>query len=185
MIWELVYSYLCDLNDIPSLENKKYFVTFIDDAFRFCYVSLLHTKDEVLDKLKVFKTKVELQQGSQSKRFRTDRGGEYIDTLYFHYDAIFDENRSSSVPKPSLGIPNETEDNGGSVVPEEVTKKVSGQHSYCFNVEDDPTTFDEAMKSKGVAFWKEAINDEMDSIIGNNTWALAGLPSGCKPLDCK
>ncbi|GKC80351.1 hypothetical protein Tco_1131125 [Tanacetum coccineum] len=47
--------------------------------------------------------------------------------------------------------------------------EVSDQHSYCFNVEDNPKTFDEAMKSQDVAFWKEAINDEMDSIMGNNT----------------
>ncbi|GKC43704.1 hypothetical protein Tco_1061426, partial [Tanacetum coccineum] len=47
--------------------------------------------------------------------------------------------------------------------------EVSNQHSYCFNVEDDPKTFDEAMKSRDVAFWKEAINVEMDSIMGNNT----------------
>ncbi|KAK4386023.1 Retrovirus-related Pol polyprotein from transposon TNT 1-94 [Sesamum angolense] len=33
--------------------------------------------------------------------------------------------------------------------------------------------------------WKEAINDEMDSIIGNNAWVLADLPLGCKPLGCK
>nr|GEU61319.1 zinc finger, CCHC-type [Tanacetum cinerariifolium] len=54
---------------------------------------------------------------------------------------------------------------------------VSDQHFYCFNVEDDPKTFDEAMKSQDVAFWKEAINDEMDSIMGNNTWVLTDLPS--------
>nr|GEY15977.1 zinc finger, CCHC-type [Tanacetum cinerariifolium] len=42
--------------------------------------------------------------------------------------------------------------------------------------------FDEAMKYQDVAIWKEAINDEMDSIIGNNTWVLADLPPGCKPL---
>ncbi|GKE10920.1 zinc finger, CCHC-type containing protein [Tanacetum coccineum] len=41
------------------------------------------------------------------------------------------------------------------------------------------------MKSQDVAFWKEAINDEMDSIMGNNTWVLADLPPGCKPLGCK
>ncbi|GJZ75237.1 zinc finger, CCHC-type containing protein [Tanacetum coccineum] len=52
-------------------------------------------------------------------------------------------------------------------------------------VPTDPKTFDEAMKSQDVAFWKEAINDEMDSIMGNNTWVLADLPSGCKPLGCK
>nr|GEV40192.1 zinc finger, CCHC-type [Tanacetum cinerariifolium] len=63
--------------------------------------------------------------------------------------------------------------------------EVSDQHSYCFNVEDDPKTFDEAMKSQDVAFWKKAINDEIDSIMGNNTWVLAELPPGCKPLGCK
>nr|GEZ19060.1 zinc finger, CCHC-type [Tanacetum cinerariifolium] len=41
------------------------------------------------------------------------------------------------------------------------------------------------MKSQDVAFWKEAINDEMDSIIGNNTWVLADLHQGCRPLVCK
>nr|GEZ64041.1 putative ribonuclease H-like domain-containing protein [Tanacetum cinerariifolium] len=50
---------------------------------------------------------------------------------------------------------------------------------------DDPKTFDEATKSQDVAFWKEAINDEMDFIMGNNTWVLADLPLGCKPIDCK
>ncbi|GJV99704.1 zinc finger, CCHC-type containing protein [Tanacetum coccineum] len=62
---------------------------------------------------------------------------------------------------------------------------ISDQHSYCFNVDDDPKTFDEATKSQDVAFLKEAINDEMDSIMGNNTWVLADLPPGCKPLGYK
>ncbi|GJT87121.1 zinc finger, CCHC-type containing protein [Tanacetum coccineum] len=110
-----------------------------------------------------------------------------INSIIESRDAIFDENRFSSVPRPSLRIPNETKDIGGSVVLEEVTEEVvtqqpepelrkgtrdedSEQHSYCFNVEDDPKTFDEAMKSQDVAFWKEAINVEMDSIMGNNTW---------------
>ncbi|GJW74416.1 zinc finger, CCHC-type containing protein [Tanacetum coccineum] len=82
-------------------------------------------------------------------------------------DAIFDDNRLSSVPRLR------TRD------------EVSGQHSYCLNVEDVPKTFDEAMKSQDVAFWKEAISDEMDSIMGNNTWVLTDLPPGCKPLGCK
>ena len=60
---ELIHSDLCDLHATPSVGNKKYFVTCIDDASRFCYVYLLHTKDEALDKFKVFKTEVELQLG--------------------------------------------------------------------------------------------------------------------------
>ncbi|GKC15645.1 zinc finger, CCHC-type containing protein [Tanacetum coccineum] len=76
-----------------------------------------------------------------------------IKSIFELKNAIFDENRFSSVPRPSLRIPNGTEYIGGLVV----TK------------EDDPKTFDEAMKSQDVAFWKETINDEMNSIMGNNT----------------
>ncbi|GKD85211.1 hypothetical protein Tco_1356365 [Tanacetum coccineum] len=39
-------------------------------------------------------------------------------------DVIFDENRFSSIPRTSLRIPNETEDIGGSVVPEEVVQQL-------------------------------------------------------------
>ncbi|GJW99131.1 zinc finger, CCHC-type containing protein [Tanacetum coccineum] len=74
-VLELIHSDLCDLHATPSLGNKKYFATFIDDASWFCYVYLLHTTDEALDKFKVFKTEVELKQGSLIKRFMTDRGG--------------------------------------------------------------------------------------------------------------
>ncbi|CAL1355160.1 unnamed protein product [Linum trigynum] len=41
------------------------------------------------------------------------------------------------------------------------------------------------MKSRKAAFWKEAINDEKDSIMANNTWVLVDLPPGCKPLGSK
>ncbi|GJX02854.1 zinc finger, CCHC-type containing protein [Tanacetum coccineum] len=53
--------------------------------------------------------------------------------------------------------------------------EIYDQHSYCSSVETGPKTFDEAMKSQDVSFWKEAINDEMDSIMGNNTRVLADL----------
>ena len=41
------------------------------------------------------------------------------------------------------------------------------------------------MKSHNASFWKEAINDEMDSIMTNKTWELVDLPPGSKPIDCK
>lgn len=57
---ELIHSDLCDFHATPSLGNKKYVITFIDDASRYCYVYLLHAKDEALDKFKIYKTEVEL-----------------------------------------------------------------------------------------------------------------------------
>ncbi|GKD08348.1 hypothetical protein Tco_1188033 [Tanacetum coccineum] len=42
-------------------------------------------------------------------------------------DVIFDENRFSSVPRPSLRIPNRTKNTGGLVVPKEVNEEVVQQ----------------------------------------------------------
>jgi hypothetical protein len=53
------------------------------------------------------------------------------------------------------------------------------------NTEDDPKSFSEAMSSRDAAFWKEVVNDEMDSILSNNTWVLVDLPLGSKPIGCK
>ena len=38
-----------------------------------------------------------------------------------------------------------------------------------FNIEEDPKTYIEAVSSKDSAFWKEAINDEMDYLMSNGT----------------
>ncbi|GKF43072.1 zinc finger, CCHC-type containing protein, partial [Tanacetum coccineum] len=40
----------------------------------------------------------------------------------------------------------------------------------------DPKTYSEAMQSKYAAFCKEAIDDEIGSIMENNTWDLFDLP---------
>ncbi|XP_024028034.1 uncharacterized protein LOC112093571 [Morus notabilis] len=37
------------------------------------------------------------------------------------------------------------------------------------NVEEDPKTFSEAMSSKDASFWRKAVNDEMNSIMSNQT----------------
>ena len=65
--------------------------------------------------------------------------------------------------------------------PEEVTWKFP----MILQVEDDPKTYQEAMSSRDSTFWKEAINDEMDSIMSNHTWELVDLPQGSKPIGCK
>jgi hypothetical protein len=59
------------------------------------------------------------------------------------------------------------------------------QKMISLDIDSDSLTYEEAMKSQDVAFWKEAINDKMDSIIGNNTWILVDLPHGSIPIGCK
>ncbi|CAM8881869.1 unnamed protein product [Rhodiola kirilowii] len=87
---ERVHSDLGDLHSTPSIGNKKYYITFIDECSRYCYVYLLHAKDEALDKFKVYKAEVELMH-DLIKRLRTDRGGEYYDPVYFQMNGIIHE----------------------------------------------------------------------------------------------
>nr|GEY31223.1 zinc finger, CCHC-type [Tanacetum cinerariifolium] len=119
--------------------------------------------------------------------------------------SFFDENRFSSISGPSQrSLTNGTDDDEVVVWQPELRKskrnrtlkslgpnfqlyliegtmdKVFDKHSYCFNIKDEPKTFDEGMMSHDVAFWKEIVYVEMNSIMGNNTWVLADLPFGCK-----
>nr|GEX86431.1 zinc finger, CCHC-type [Tanacetum cinerariifolium] len=130
-------------------------------------------------------------------------------------DAIFDENRFPSIPRPKDIIPNSDEfqryDHSDDV-PNEILEPRKGkrvqkaksydsdfqlylvegsidqvglQYSYCYSIEKDPRTYNEVMRSRDSAFQKEAIGDEIGSIMKNNTWVLSDLPSCCKPLGCK
>ncbi|GJV58944.1 zinc finger, CCHC-type containing protein [Tanacetum coccineum] len=338
VILELIHSDLCDFHATPSLGNKKYVITFIDDASRFCYVYLLHAKDEALDKFRIYKTEVELQQNDLIKTLRTDRGGEYYDPVFFQSvgiihettapytpqqngvaerknralkemvnsmlsysglsegfwgeamltacyllnrvpnkrnkttpyelwykkrpnlsylrvwgcravvrlpdpkrktlgekgidcifvgyvehskayrfyviepndlflltsfiesrDVIFDENRFSSIARPKDIIPNLDEsqrDDHSDDVPSEIPEprkgkrvrkaksygydfqlylvegsrdQVGSQYSYCYSIKEDLRTYNEAMQSRDSAFWKESIDDQIGSIMENNT----------------
>nr|ASR75387.1 retrotransposon protein [Oryza barthii] len=75
---ELLHSDLCEMNGVLTKGGKRYFMTLIDDATRFCYVYLLKTKDEALDYFKIYKAEVENQLDRKIKRLRSDRGGEFF-----------------------------------------------------------------------------------------------------------
>ena len=64
-------------------------------------------------------------------------------------------------------------------------EKVLNKFPFVGNVEEDPNIYNEAMASRDIAFWREAVNDEMDSILSNNTWVLVDLPPGSNTIDCK
>ena len=73
----MIHSDLYDFKTIPSRGGKNYFITFIDDCNKYCYVYLLHNKDEALNMFKIYKAEVENQLEKKIKIIRFDRGGEY------------------------------------------------------------------------------------------------------------
>ncbi|XP_070017078.1 uncharacterized protein [Nicotiana sylvestris] len=54
-----------------------------------------------------------------------------------------------------------------------------------FLLENEPQTFKAAMSSSDSAFWKEAVNSEIQSILDNQTWELVDLHPGNKLLGSK
>nr|CAE03674.1 OSJNBa0042N22.18 [Oryza sativa Japonica Group]CAE76045.1 B1248C03.4 [Oryza sativa Japonica Group] len=103
---ELVHSDLCEMNGVLTKGGKKYFMTLIDNCTRFCYVSLLKTKDEALHYFKTYKAKVENQLERKIKRLRSDRGGEYFSnefTSFYEEFGIIHERTSPYSPQ-SNGI---------------------------------------------------------------------------------
>ncbi|GKB05235.1 zinc finger, CCHC-type containing protein, partial [Tanacetum coccineum] len=130
---------------------------------------------------------------SKAYRFYVIKPNEYIsiNSVIESRDAMFDEKRFTSIPRPKSMMPSSNEDQIGETPIEIPTThrsnrarvaklfgsnfqlylvegsrdEIGPQYSYCYSIEEDPRTFDEAMQSRDVAFWKEAINDEMYLII--------------------
>ena len=78
---------MCEMNRELTKGGKRYFITFINDCTRFCYVYLLKSKDEALHYFKIYKAEVENQLEKNIKPLRTDRGGEYFSNDIFEFCA--------------------------------------------------------------------------------------------------
>ncbi|KAL0796318.1 hypothetical protein Bca101_067695 [Brassica carinata] len=60
-----------------SRENHKYFVTFIDEKSKYTWLTLIQSKDRVLEDFINFQNYVTNHFNSKIKFFRSDNGGEY------------------------------------------------------------------------------------------------------------
>jgi len=60
-----------------SFSGKRYFITFIDDFLRKCWVYFLKEKSEAFETFRKFKTMIEKSKGLHIRALRSDRG-EYL-----------------------------------------------------------------------------------------------------------
>ncbi|GKA01505.1 retrovirus-related pol polyprotein from transposon TNT 1-94, partial [Tanacetum coccineum] len=66
-----------------------------------------------------------------------------------------------------------------------MTSKKELKLTNVLHVENEPTSYREAVTSSEGQQWREAIKSEIESILQNHTWELVDLPPGCKPLGYK
>ena len=74
---DLVHTDVCGPMSTETPGRKKYFLTFIEDCSRYTVVYLLHSKDEVPDKLQEYIAYVSNKFGRMVKILRSDNGTEY------------------------------------------------------------------------------------------------------------
>ncbi|GJV74108.1 retrovirus-related pol polyprotein from transposon TNT 1-94 [Tanacetum coccineum] len=75
---ELVHADICGPMKTDSYAGSKYFLLFIDDYSRMCWVYFLTYKSEAFGFFKKFKALAENQSYRKLKVLRTDRGGEFL-----------------------------------------------------------------------------------------------------------
>jgi hypothetical protein len=76
-ILDLVHSDVCGPMSSRSLNGCLYYVIFIDDYSRKCWIYFLKAKSDTFDKFKEFKAFIEMQTGKHIRTLRRNDGGEF------------------------------------------------------------------------------------------------------------
>ena len=74
---QLIHTDLAQMEDL-SFKKHKYFLTFLDDYSRKCFVVFLRSKSQVAAAFAQFIVNIETQTGEKIQRIRSDNGREYI-----------------------------------------------------------------------------------------------------------
>ncbi|KAG8492389.1 hypothetical protein CXB51_009729 [Gossypium anomalum] len=79
---QLVHTDVCGPMKTESLNGSRYFILFIDDSTRYCWIYFLKSKTEVVQAFLKFKTAAETETGCKLRSIRSDNGTEYISAQF-------------------------------------------------------------------------------------------------------
>eukprot|EP00253_Pinus_taeda_P036359 PITA_36359 len=82
---EIVHTNLCGMPRKKPPRGEEYFILFIDNFSRMCWIGLLKHKDEAFDKFKAFKALLENESDRKIKCLRSNRGGEFTSDEFFDF----------------------------------------------------------------------------------------------------
>jgi len=77
-ILERVHSDVCGPISIASTAKQRYYVIFIDDFSRRCWIYFMQKKDQTFLRFCEFKALAEKESGKKVKALCSDNGGEYV-----------------------------------------------------------------------------------------------------------
>eukprot|EP00253_Pinus_taeda_P029106 PITA_29106 len=77
-ILERIYIDVCGPFSVASTVKHRYYVIFVDDFSRKCWIFFMQKKSETYSKFCEFKALVEKESGKKVKTLRSNNGGEFI-----------------------------------------------------------------------------------------------------------
>ena len=77
-ILERVHTDVCGPFSVASTAKHKYYVIFVDDFSRKCWIFFMQKKSDRFAKFCEFKALVEKESGKKGIALRSDNGGEFI-----------------------------------------------------------------------------------------------------------
>ena len=75
--FDLVHSDVWGPSSVTTRGGSRYYVSFIDDCTRYCWVYLMKRRSDFFDIYNTFRAFVKTQHSAVIKCFRCDLGGEY------------------------------------------------------------------------------------------------------------
>ena len=80
--FDLIHSDVWGPSPIATKGGSRYYVSFVDDHTRFCWVFLMKRRSDYFDIYNRFRAYVKTQHDAVIKCFRCDRGGEYTSNKF-------------------------------------------------------------------------------------------------------
>jgi len=82
---QLIHTDIASLQRMSSLKGSLYYVVFIDDFTRMCWIFFLKHKLEVAQVFRNFKARVENESGCRIQTLRSDNDKEYTSKTFSHF----------------------------------------------------------------------------------------------------
>nr|GEU39688.1 retrovirus-related Pol polyprotein from transposon TNT 1-94 [Tanacetum cinerariifolium] len=167
--------------------SHRYFISFIDDYSRRCWVYPIKKKSDVFEVFKVYKARVELDSGKKIKCLRTDNGGEYtgdeFDTFYKQegikrqFTTAYTPQQNKVAERMNRTLLEEQEKFELKTPMEMWTGKPNNYSDlHIFHDVQYPRNYNGGSKIQKMLVLREAMQEEIKALHKNKTWELVPLP---------
>ncbi|PSC67111.1 Retrovirus-related Pol poly from transposon TNT 1-94 [Micractinium conductrix] len=180
---ELLHTDLCGPLPVASAGGSLYFNTILDDFTGMSFVIPLRHKSDAADSIIHTVTMLQRQAGLPVKRVRSDNGGEFCNSTlseFYTSQGVLHETTNPYSPQQNGKAERLNRTLGRDKTPFELFygTKPDVSHLRIFGA----TVFAHTPSALRTKLDPLAMDDEMASLIANDTWTLCEPPHGTKPI---